>query len=25
VLKVFGYTEDQLKGKGKQSGLGRFQ
>lgn len=24
VLKVFGYTEDQLKGKGKQSGLGRF-
>ena len=25
VLKVFGYTEDQLQGKGKQSGLGRFQ
>jgi len=25
VLKVFGYTEDQLKGKGKQSGLSRFQ
>lgn len=25
VLKVFGYTADQLKGKGKQSGLGRFQ
>ena len=25
VLKVFGYTEDQLKGKGRQSGLGRFQ
>jgi DNA polymerase I len=25
VLKVFGYTEDQLKGKGKQSGLGQFQ
>lgn len=25
VLKVFGYTEDQLKGKGKQSGLGRFE
>lgn len=25
VLKVFGYTVDQLKGKGKQSGLGRFQ
>lgn len=25
VLKVFGYTESQLKGKGKQSGLGRFQ
>ncbi|MBC5792854.1 MAG: hypothetical protein H8Z69_02320 [Nanohaloarchaea archaeon] len=24
VLKVFGYTEDQLKGDGKQSGLGRF-
>ncbi len=24
VLKVFGYTEDQLKGKGKQSGLERF-
>jgi DNA polymerase elongation subunit (family B) len=24
VLKVFGYTEDQLKGKGRQSGLGRF-
>ncbi|MDY6771142.1 MAG: DNA polymerase domain-containing protein [Candidatus Nanohaloarchaea archaeon] len=24
VLKVFGYTEGQLKGKGKQSGLGRF-
>ncbi len=24
VLKVFGYTEDQLKGKGKQSGLGQF-
>jgi DNA polymerase I len=24
VLKVFGYTESQLKGKGKQSGLGRF-
>lgn len=24
VLKVFGYTADQLKGKGKQSGLGRF-
>ncbi|WEL19084.1 DNA-directed DNA polymerase [Candidatus Nanohalococcus occultus] len=24
ALKVFGYTEDQLKGKGKQSGLGRF-
>ncbi|QKQ98722.1 DNA polymerase [Candidatus Nanohaloarchaea archaeon] len=24
VLKVFGYTEDQLKGKGKQSGLDRF-
>lgn len=24
VLKVFGYTEDQLRGKGKQSGLGRF-
>ena len=25
VLKVFGYTGEQLKGKGKQSGLGRFQ
>lgn len=25
VLKVFGYTADQLKGKGRQSGLGRFQ
>jgi len=25
VLKVFGYTEGQLKGKGRQSGLGRFQ
>jgi len=25
VLKVFDYTADQLKGKGKQSGLGRFQ
>ena len=24
VLKVFGYTEDQLKGKGRQSGLGQF-
>lgn len=24
VLKVFDYTENQLKGKGKQSGLGRF-
>ena len=24
VLKVFGYTEGQLRGKGKQSGLGRF-
>lgn len=24
VLKVFGYTEAQLKGKGKQSGLDRF-
>jgi DNA polymerase elongation subunit (family B) len=24
VLKVFGYTEDQLLGKGKQSGLERF-
>ncbi len=24
VLKVFGYTESQLKGEGKQSGLGRF-
>lgn len=24
VLKVFGYTSDQLKGKGKQSGLERF-
>ncbi|WP_414837695.1 DNA-directed DNA polymerase [Candidatus Nanosalina sp. VS9-1] len=24
VLKVFGYTEDELKGKGRQSGLGRF-
>ena len=24
VLKVFGYTEGQLKGKGRQSGLGRF-
>ena len=24
VLKVFGYTESQLKGHGKQSGLGRF-
>lgn len=24
VLKVFGYTEGQLKGEGKQSGLGRF-
>ncbi len=24
ALKVFGYTGDQLKGKGKQSGLGRF-
>ncbi len=24
VLKVFGYTEDQLLGKGKQSGLDRF-
>lgn len=24
VLKVFGYTADQLKGKGKQSGLGQF-
>ncbi|MFB6145863.1 MAG: DNA-directed DNA polymerase [Candidatus Nanohaloarchaea archaeon] len=24
VLKVFGYTEGQLKGKGKQSGLGQF-
>ncbi|MFB6099826.1 MAG: DNA-directed DNA polymerase [Candidatus Nanohalobium sp.] len=24
VLKVFGYTEGQLLGKGKQSGLGRF-
>ncbi|MFB6244792.1 MAG: DNA-directed DNA polymerase [Candidatus Nanohaloarchaea archaeon] len=24
VLKVFGYTEGQLKGKGKQSGLERF-
>lgn len=24
VLKVFGYTEDQLLGKGKQSGLGQF-
>ncbi len=25
ALKVFGYTEGQLKGKGKQSGLGRFE
>lgn len=24
VLKVFGYTEGQLKGEGKQSGLGKF-
>ncbi len=24
VLKVFDYTENQLKGKGRQSGLGRF-
>lgn len=24
VLKVFGYTEGQIKGKGKQSGLGKF-
>jgi DNA polymerase I len=24
VLKVFGYTEGQLLGKGRQSGLGRF-
>lgn len=24
VLKVFGYTEEELKGKGRQSGLGRF-
>jgi DNA polymerase I len=24
VLKVFGYTDGQLKGEGKQSGLGRF-
>jgi len=24
VLKVFGYTEGQLQGKGRQSGLGRF-
>ncbi|MDY6770174.1 MAG: hypothetical protein SVU88_04340, partial [Candidatus Nanohaloarchaea archaeon] len=24
VLKVLGYTEDQLLGKGKQSGLDRF-
>ena len=24
VLKVFGYTEDELKGKGRQSGLGQF-
>ena len=24
VLKVFGYTEDQLKGNGRQSGLGQF-
>jgi len=24
VLKVFGYTEGQLKGEGKQSGLGQF-
>jgi DNA polymerase elongation subunit (family B) len=24
VLKVFGYTQDQLKGKGKQSGLDQF-
>ncbi|MFB6147742.1 MAG: DNA polymerase domain-containing protein, partial [Candidatus Nanohaloarchaea archaeon] len=24
VLKVFGYTEGQLKGKGRQSGLGQF-
>ncbi|PSG99775.1 MAG: DNA polymerase [Nanohaloarchaea archaeon SW_4_43_9] len=24
VLKVFGYTEGQLRGKGKQSGLGKF-
>ena len=24
VLKVFGYTEGQLKGKGKQKGLGQF-
>jgi DNA polymerase elongation subunit (family B) len=24
VLKVFGYTKGQLLGKGKQSGLGRF-
>lgn len=24
VLKVFGYTEGQLKGEGRQSGLGRF-
>jgi len=24
VLKVFGYTAEQLKGKGKQSGLGKF-
>ncbi len=24
VLKVFGYTQGQLKGKGKQSGLGQF-
>lgn len=24
VLKVFGYTEEQLRGEGKQSGLGQF-
>ena len=24
VLKVFGYTKDELKGKGRQSGLGQF-
>ena len=24
VLKVFGYTQDELKGKGRQSGLGQF-